>query len=77
MWGNNDTFVIKAMAAGGVPGGGENPMLSERSRAPYESRNMRGVREQIAYIKGIASSPYKRTSVREIEFAQNTKNTTI
>ena len=77
MRGNNDTSVIRAMAAGGVPGGGESPMLSDRSRAPYESRNMRGVRGQIAYIKGFVSPPYKRTSVREIEFAQNTKNTTI
>ena len=38
VWGNNDTSVIEAMAAGGVPGGGENPMLSDRNRAPYESR---------------------------------------
>ena len=64
MWGNNDTSVIRAMAAGGVPGGGENPMLSDRNRAPYESRNMRGVRGQISHIKGFVSSPYKRTSVR-------------
>ena len=66
MWGNNDTSVIEAMAAGGVPGGGENPMLSDRNRAPYESRNMRGVRGQIAHIKGLANSPYKRTSVRGV-----------
>ena len=64
MRGNNDTSVIRAMAAGGVPGGGENPMLSDRNRAPYESLDMRGVIGQIAYIKGIVSSPYKRTSVR-------------
>ena len=49
MWGNNDTSVIEAMAAGGVPGGGENPMLSDRNRAPYESLDMRDVRGQIAY----------------------------
>ena len=38
MRGNNDTSVIRAMAAGGVPGGGENPMLSDRNRPPYESQ---------------------------------------